>query len=532
MTISAAGRARRSRLRGIAAILILGAWSAALVGLVRRDVVRTPVQRMADIALRVNPGNVFFAVEQDGRHIGWASSTIDTLTDTLVVRDAFTADVSSGGVSQRAITRTQVVMSRRFVLRGFTAEAGTAAAPTRVSGHVEGDTAIVYTVENGTTPGTPQRVRVNGPVLVPSLVPLAAMLGEKPKVGRAFSYTTFDPSTMASRAVSVAIQAESLFVVDDSARKDLATGRWVSALRDTVRAWKLGAPDGQPMPGVTGWVDAQGRMVETTALSGVRLHRMAYELSFENWRLAGADSGRATGRAPSSDIRATSAIAANITLPAAGLSSLRVRLTAPSLTGLDLRGGRQSIDGDVLTITREPDSVLTPAYTLPASFEHRMRFSAELRNEPGIETFAPVIVALAVHITGPARTDPRAATARLVRWLHDSLQKVPTLSVPDAVEVLMSRRGDCNEHTQLFTALARTLGIPTRIAAGLAYVNGTFYYHAWPEVYLGDWVAVDPTFGQFPADAAHVRLVTGGLARQTELLGLVGTLHIDVLEAR
>ena len=40
---------------------------------------------------------------------------------------------------------------------------------------------------------------------------------------------------------------------------------------------------------------------------------------------------------------------------------------------------------------------------------------------------------------------------------------------------------------------------------------------------------VDPTFGQFPADAAHLRFVTGGLAKQADLLRLMGQLRIDVL---
>ncbi len=92
--------------------------------------------------------------------------------------------------------------------------------------------------------------------------------------------------------------------------------------------------------------------------------------------------------------------------------------------------------------------------------------------------------------------------------------------------------GDSNEHTQLFTALARSLDIPTRIASGLEYAGGRFYYHSWPEVFLGDWVAVDPTFGQFPADAAHIRLAIGGLERQAELLRLIATLHIEVLATR
>ena len=33
---------------------------------------------------------------------------------------------------------------------------------------------------------------------------------------------------------------------------------------------------------------------------------------------------------------------------------------------------------------------------------------------------------------------------------------------------------------------------------GLVHIRGSFYYHAWPEVWLGEWVAVDPTLGQAP----------------------------------
>ena len=84
----------------------------------------------------------------------------------------------------------------------------------------------------------------------------------------------------------------------------------------------------------------------------------------------------------------------------------------------------------------------------------------------------------------------------------------------------------------LYVALARALGLPARTAAGVVYVRGRFYYHAWPEVWLGQWVAVDPTFGQFPADASHLRFVVGGLARQVELMRLIGQLRLTVVPER
>jgi len=67
---------------------------------------------------------------------------------------------------------------------------------------------------------------------------------------------------------------------------------------------------------------------------------------------------------------------------------------------------------------------------------------------------------------------------------------------------------------------------------GLVYVDGSFFYHAWPEVWLDGWVAVDPTLDQLPADAAHIRFLIGGLARQVEIVRLIGNLEIEVLDAR
>ncbi len=305
-------------------------------------------------------------------------------------------------------------------------------------------------------------------------------------------------------------------------RRDTEQGKWVSALRDTVRAWQIGGDRA-----FDGWVDAQGRIVESSQ-GGVTLRRMAYEMAFENWRLAQA----AAANAPAADdVLEATAIASNVPLPERPVQRLAVTLMAPSLRGFDVEGGRQAMTGNALVITTEPPGAFVPSYTLPPTPAHRQRFSAVLGGDPLLQAGALPIVRQAVQIAGNSR-DPREIAERLNQWVYANIEKVPTFSVPNALAVLTDRRGDCNEHAQLFVALARSLGIPARVASGLAYVNGKFYYHAWAEVFLGDWVAVDPTFGQFPADAAHIRLVTGGLSRQAELLRLIGSLNIEVQDAR
>ena len=131
---------------------------------------------------------------------------------------------------------------------------------------------------------------------------------------------------------------------------------------------------------------------------------------------------------------------------------------------------------------------------------------------------------------------PREKAERLVRHVNALLEKKPTVSLPSALEVLRTGVGDCNEHTVLYVALARASGLPARIAVGLVYLQGAFYYHAWAEVHVaeaggrGQWLPVDPTLNQFPADATHVRLARGGLDRQAAILPLLGRLKMTILD--
>jgi len=89
------------------------------------------------------------------------------------------------------------------------------------------------------------------------------------------------------------------------------------------------------------------------------------------------------------------------------------------------------------------------------------------------------------------------------------------LSIPpghdgDAIDAFLARRsGYCEQFAGTFAVMARTLGIPARVAVGftpglpdpdnpgLLLVRGE-HAHAWPEVWLNDfgWVAFEPTPGR------------------------------------
>jgi len=498
---------------------IIAAWLVGLGFLIRREYFQPQLERLAEAGHRVAPGVVYYGVLQGERLLGFASSTVDTSESSITVDDYFVADLPVGGKSRRTSARTNVTLSRALRMRKFDLSLQ-ADGPTIVAtGAVEGDSVLVLTITSGKEKPETQRIALSGPILLPTLVPLAIALGEGPKVGRHYVLPVFDPSSMAPRDLGLDVRAESLFVVDDSAVVDSATSRWRGVMPDTIRAWQVTS---QSKGGFSGWIDGQGHIMQTTQL-GLELRRMPYEVAFANWH---ADTSHAV--VPSDrDIMETTAIAANKRMDRR-VDALRVRLSNVDLRGYDLTGQRQRLVGDTLLVSKEPDSAMVAPYQLSFALVGRPQDSATTRPEPLLQSTDRRIVGLATRIRKGVR-DPRIVAERINTWVHDSIGDRVTFGVPNALEVLRTRKGDCNEHTQIFVALARAIGLPARIAAGLAYVDGKFYYHAWPEVLLGDWVPVDPTFGQFPADAAHIRFVIGGLPRQTELLRLMGNLQIDVL---
>lgn len=237
--------AGRRRGRSIAAALILVAWAGGLAALVSREFFRERSAIIAEAAMRLGPGSTYFIVEQDGRQIGFASTTIDTTGTTFQVVDNFIADLPG--------------------------------TPMSAAGSVDGDSAVKFVLRMPGQPSDTQRVAVDGPILVPTLLPTAAMLIGEPEVGKTVTLPSFDPRTMAAADVRFRFAAESLFVVTDSARDDAAQERFISARDDTVRAWKLEPTEGA---GFSGWVDAQGNVVATSQPGGITLRRMAYEIGF------------------------------------------------------------------------------------------------------------------------------------------------------------------------------------------------------------------------------------------------------------
>jgi hypothetical protein len=211
------------------------------------------------------------------------------------------------------------------------------------------------------------------------------------------------------------------------------------------------------------------------------------------------------------------------TMPAdfATRDQLSYRLSYPPEAEVEVDLDRQKLADGLLTVTREE---------IPGeSAEPCQDRSAKLASTPYVQANHRRITELTQSLLDDEMNGMEKVRI-LSAWVFNNLEKRPVLGIPDALTTLTTRRGDCNEHTALFAAMARNAEIPTRIIAGVTFHEGAFFYHAWNEVCLGDtWLSLDTTKNHIPADVTHIKFVEGETSEQIKIGALFGRLKIEVI---
>jgi hypothetical protein len=498
--------------RGIAAATVLTAWALGLGVLFARELNPSLETKLTEAALRIVPITTYFAVERDGKHIGFASVAIDTVPQALQVTEYIVTD-SLPGV--RRTDQLSVRLSRGLSLRDYEATSVFGADTARISGRVS-DSSLVFasTGETSTQP-------ITGPHFVGIVGATITMLLDEPEVGTTSTLRVIDPATGKSMTRATRVAAESLFVVVDSAVAD-SSGRWFAVHKDTVRAWRLTA---DTPPALDAWVDAQGLLVEARLENGLKLRRTAFELAFENWRLA--TPNRAVSARGDGAVISGTWLASGAPRPSVEADTLIVGLGATVPREFTTRLGRGFRARNQVVFARPPMSILKPRYALPASEKWQKVFVKELSPGLYIESDDPAIMSRAKRLAG-AETDPSVIARRVLAWVHDSLEAASGIAPQSAARALASRRGDAREFALLATSLLRAVGIPAQPVTGLLQANGRFYMHAWTEVYLGRWVPMDAMLGQLPADASHIAFMSGAAEPGPDLARILSRLDISV----
>lgn len=517
-------------MRRLVGALIVATWVGMLGWQVRREYFAPQLARLAEATLALAPGVSFYTLRMGDRSVGQASSRLDTVPTGFVLEDVMALELPALGQTGSAVARTSVHLSRGLEMQTFDFSLDSDVGRFQAKGTMRPDSTLEVTIDSGSGPETIE-YKLPEPPVFSSVLPIRVAMGGELEVGRSVRMSVFDPSTMGNRVVELKVLGQDTLIVPDTAKLNPSSSRWEPTHYDSIPAWRIAEVYGGVS--IESWVDADGRTIKASSPLGFSMEKTEYELALQarDDERAALASGR-QGKALDDDVVLSTAVASNVDLgEATRYKELRFKLSGVDLAGFQLEGGRQTLHGDTLIVRREDWTLLDPGYMLPYK---KMDLEKELEPEPLIQSDDPRILSKARELTAAAATfqlEPRRAAQTLTRSIYGMLKKEITISVPSAVQVLESKRGDCNEHTVLYVAMARSLGLPARTAVGLVYLRGSFYYHAWPEVWLGQWVAVDPTFGDVPADAAHIRFVIGGLAEQVEIVRLIGKLRIDVVSA-
>jgi transglutaminase-like putative cysteine protease len=485
--------------------VVLAAWVATMAVLIKRTYVEASPASLATDLARYGSTAQWRGVYYRGEKIGFTVSQVTQSTGGFELNEDGRLQMSIFGAVSAARIRTTARVDRAFGLQSFEFLLDPGTGPTEVRGVLDGRRlALTIVTPSGTT--SEARELEDVPLLTLNLGRRLANGGLV--AGARHRWLLFDPATLRNAPVTIDVGKR------ENIRAATATdSRFVEYV--SVPAFRVEMEFGGLR--TTSWMTDTGEVLREESPMGLTTVR-------ENARTAQTLTVRVR-----TDLTAGSAVVPETTRridEPRDVRRLRVRLQGVDLSDPDLQGVGQSVKGDVVEIV-DPQSL-----TAGPAEDGLGRF---LASEPFIESTDPAIVAEAA-VALQQTTGARARAERLVRYVNAMLEKKPTISLPSAREVLRTKVGDCNEHTALYVAMARAANIPARIAVGLTYVRGAFYYHAWPEVYLdegggrGYWLPVDPTLNQFPADGTHLRLARGGLDRQAVILPTIGRMKMQVLD--
>ena len=191
------------------------------------------------------------------------------------------------------------------------------------------------------------------------------------------------------------------------------------------------------------------------------------------------------------------------------LSSLTLRIKTKAAGAIDAIKKDVMTEGQVVE-QKSPDELLLKIAARKARPDRQLSLpvtdpalASFLGATPEIQSTDPQVVKQAREIAGNDK-DAWSVARKLGDWTYKNLEW-KLIARADAGQTLASREADCSEFSQLYVAMARSLGLPARIVSGLAYSGSSFGGHAWVEVWCGKWIELDPTWGTDYVDATHIR---------------------------
>ena len=433
--------------------------------------------------------------------VGYAVSLIKPFEKGYFLQEEIFLKLNLMGIGSGVYTLTQSLVDDKFLLKSFNFKMTSGVISFDISGRIEGSQLLIETGK-GKERRT-QRIELSRSPMI-SVGMGHFFKYRKIRVGETFKLPLFDPSTMAQKDIFVRVIAREPVTIN-KIRYD--------AFRLETEMWgKL----------ITLWLDENGTTLKEEGFMGLTTIKSSpARAPFDLEGQGGIDLYEMTAINVDKELNDPDR-----------LGYLKLKVDGISYMSIDTgawNDRRQRFHDGIIEITKKKLPLKSSYNLLHDGYDDEIR--TFLEPEFNIESDEEEMIKRARQISGDEK-NPLFISMKLLNWVYSSLEKRPVVSVPSAMEVLRTRVGDCNEHATLLTALLRASGIPARLSIGLVYTRGKFYYHAWTEAYLGEWVSMDATLNQMPVDVTHIKLLSGNLDKQVEIAGLIGELKLEVIDYR
>ncbi len=496
MTKPSVSKTGRSRLSPIFTAIIVAAWLALVVLLVKDRYFAVPSVISDSLQIAAVESDDWFIIRIRGAYSGFARSRQIRSDDHWTIRDELNVSLNLQGRIKPISIVSQSDVDDRFRLMSFSLRVSSGIISFQLQGRVSGDHVIIE--RPGTQGGGTRKLRLRErPRITRSLglpLPLTGL-----KVGQIIRLPIFDPVEGGKSDATIRVLEQADLLI--SGQKFAA---W--RVRAEYRAMEL-----------VMWIDDEGRLLKGIMPLGITVIRSTRR-EISRWM-------RTTRKLPDMLVLTGVPLEGSIPDPR-NLKLLRLKVQGAPDLHIPTDGLRQTRVGDELVIKRR--KIPEASYSLPCADKKMARF---LESSRFIRSDHPKIMEKARAIVGDAK-DPITVAGLINQWVFTHLKKVPTPSVPDAYTVLQTKQGDCNEHAILAASLARAVGLPSQVVVGLVYANDGFFYHAWVEYWAGKrWVTGDPLMNQLPADPTHVALIYGDVDKHLNVVSFLGRLKLKVAKA-
>lgn len=247
------------------------------------------------------------------------------------------------------------------------------------------------------------------------------------------------------------------------------------------------------------YLDSKGQLVIAFGPMGIEMRPMS------KVKAMAASSG---GQTP--DLADLSAIKPDKPISNPGqIAELTLRISGKDLSSIP-SGDHQTVqkDGNSWIVTIHP-AMTKQGVLIETAAAQKPEWTKPSLNMP---SDSALFRQKAKEIVGDSKTIDEAAS-KIHRFVHELMVTNAGIGViRDATEILKTKEGVCRDHAILTCTLFRAAGIPARLASGLVYQDGFFYYHAWIEAWNdGKWIGVDSTRALRGVTAAHVKLAEGNV---------------------